>query len=121
MPDATPDEIESFLEKIRSTLPISFIPRNNEKNRETLTALGYNWKIAAKEIEILSIENYSEGPTQEHGTINKVWIFGKFIQGHEIYIKIKLIGTNNRNEEIDTVYCHSFHFAKDCLNYPYKK
>jgi hypothetical protein len=124
LPNATLEEIDAFLENVRRVInknKNNFFPRYSKKNKSTLLTLGYDWNTVVQEIVTLSAENYSEGPIEEIGTINFVWIFGKIIKNQEVYIKIKLIGMNNLGEEIDTVYCMSFHFSEECLIYPYKK
>lgn len=120
MPVASREEIESFLADVRKTIRSSFNMRGSEKYRNTLTKLGFNRKDVKREIETLSVENYAVGPVPEHHTSNSIWIFGKIIQNHEIYIKLKLIGMDNDANEVDTVHCMSFHFAEENLSYPYK-
>jgi len=121
LPTATKEEIEEFLYEVRKTSRKSFHLRSKKENRETITELGYTQNDVINEICSLSPRDYSEGPSPEYGTSNEIWIFGRIIQGKEVYIKIKLIGMNNSGEEFDTVYCLSFHFARECLNYPHKK
>lgn len=116
----TKEEIEAFLDDVRKTSQRSFILWSTEENKKTRIELGYTKNDVKNEICTLSPRDYSEGPVHEHHTVNEVWIFGRIIQGNEVYIKIKLIGMNNSGEEIDTVYCLSFHFARECLNYPHR-
>jgi len=63
----------------------------------------------------LAIEDYSEGPLPEtfYGG-SEMWVFGKDVKGHEIYIKITL--GRPRNPTI----CFSFHFAEYPMEYPLK-
>jgi hypothetical protein len=117
---ATKEEIEAFLDDVRKTSHNSFDLRSKKENRDTITALGYTNRDVINEICSLSPRDYSEGPLSEHSTTNEVWIFGKIIHGKEVYIKFKLIGINNSGQEIDTVHCLSFHFARECLNYPHR-
>lgn len=120
MPAATKKEIEAFLDEVRKASRVSFDIRRKKENRETILDLGYTNDDVINEICSLSPQDYSKGPLPEHSTPNEVWIFGRIIQGKEVYIKIKLIGINNSGQEIDTVYCLSFHFAEKCLDYPFK-
>lgn len=120
MPAATKEEIEAFLDDVREITRNSFNLRSKKENRDTMIALGYTNDDVINEICSLSPRYYSEGPLPEYDTSNEVWIFGRIIQDKEVYIKIKLIGMNNQGEEIDTVYCLSFHFARECLNYPHR-
>jgi hypothetical protein len=90
--------------------------RTNPKNVETILALGLK-RIHIKEIlELLKLEDYSQGPLPD--TLyqrSPMWVFGKMVKEKEIYIKIQMGLANT-----ETV-CISFHFAERPLNYPFKK
>ena len=43
-----------------------------------------------------------------------LFVFGKSINGREVYIKLKI-----RGEETKRILCVSFHYAKYKMNYPY--
>ena len=122
MPNATPGEIEAFLEDCRKLINTSFYyTRNKPENRQTRIELGFTNKNIKDEIRTLSVENFSEGPTPDHHSKDDIWIFGKLINQRELYIKLQISHFNDPGESIDTLYCMSFHFADRCLNYPYKK
>ena len=122
MANATPAEIESFFVRCRKLIDSSFVLyKNKPENKLTLIELGYTYKNVKDEIRNLSIENYSEGPSPDHHSLDEIWVFGMLINQREIYIKLQLSHFNNPGELIDTLYCMSFHFADRCLNYPYKK
>lgn len=122
MPNATPEEIESFLTHCCKIINSSFVLyKNKTENKQTLIELGHTYKNIKEEIRNLSVENYSEGPSPDHHSSDEIWIFGMLINQREIYIKLQLSHFNDPGELIDTLYCMPFHFADRCLNYPYKK
>lgn len=114
------EEIDLFLEQCRKVLDSSFILHRTPKNKETITSLGITNNDVKNEIASLTIENYSEGPLPSRSYSEEIWIFGKIIDCHEIYIKIQLSKYNDPGEIIDTLYCISFHFAERPLDYPYQ-
>ena len=64
----------------------------------------------------LSIENYVETCDDERNkNSNSYYVFGKFVNEKEIYIKVKIQSYDKK-----IVVCMSFHFAEYKLNYPYK-
>lgn len=80
-----------------------------------MLTLEYSVEDVKKELNDLSVSLYAKGPLKE--TLYKqadMWIFGKIIQGKEVYIKITM------GQPSDKVLCISFHFAEESLTYPYK-
>lgn len=68
-----------------------------------------------KEIESLTVSDYSEGPLDEildKGT--DMWVFGINIKGKEVYIKL------SKGIPDGPVICHSFHVAEHKMKYPFK-
>ncbi|SFD02485.1 hypothetical protein SAMN05518672_10196 [Chitinophaga sp. CF118] len=63
----------------------------------------------------LKVTDYSEGPKTEnlYGGAD-MWVFGKKIKEHEVYIKITL-GVGGAQ-----VICISFHIAESPMKYPLK-
>jgi cyclophilin family peptidyl-prolyl cis-trans isomerase len=118
---ATITEINDYLKGVQTALPRNFILWNTDKNKRTLLELGYDKKLVGQELSSMVNLDYSEGPSQDKDSLNEYWVFGKIIQGKEIYIKIKMVNRNNQGEEVDTLVCMSFHFSEKCLNYPYKE
>ena len=118
----TPQEVEQFLEKCRKLVDTSFyFSRSRDDNKETRIELGYTNENIKNTIKALTIENYCEGPLQDHTYRAEVWIFGTIIQQREIYIKVQISKYNDPGDLIETLYCISFHFAKRSLNYPFNK
>jgi hypothetical protein len=63
------------------------------------------------------VEEYSKGPEPDRDFPGELWVFGKEILGHEVYIKMKI----DRQDEMEELTCISFHIAKYKLNYPFKE
>lgn len=118
----TPQEVEQYLDKCRVLVDTSFVfLRSRNENKETRIELGYTYENIKNTIKELSVENYSEGPLQDHTYRAEVWIFGTIIQQREIYIKLQISKYNDPGDLTETLYCISFHFAKRSLNYPLNK
>ena len=115
---STFDEVEKFLSALFGKLSISEIRflDNRDKNIETLAALDIPGIKRKDIIKTLTVEDYSEGPIKDAiKLLGDMWVFGKDIKNHEVYIKISL-GQPNKD-----VICISFHFSEYPMSYPYKK
>ena len=84
-----------------------------KKNIETLTTLGIGFYDVKNEILALSVMDYCSGPMKDPEMGGDVWVFGRNIEGKEIYIKLKLIG-DHRDQGVAVL---SFHLAKRALAY----
>jgi hypothetical protein len=63
----------------------------------------------------LTVHDYCQGPLEEKMRgILPMWIFGKLVNGKEVYIKISTGVANS------SPVCISFHIAKHMMNYPFK-
>jgi hypothetical protein len=105
----TPREIQTFLEEFKAKLGIwGVIFRDDRgKNTQTLLDLDIPPVYREKVLKELSVSDYHEGPKKEalYGG-SDMWIFGKWIKGQEIYIKITLGFAGA------SVICISFHIAE---------
>lgn len=65
---------------------------NDQDNRNTLNMLGYSVTNMLQEIKDLNASDLSKGPVPDKSSKypGNVWIFKKNIQGHLIYIKLKI-------------------------------
>ncbi len=64
----------------------------------------------------LEVNDYVEGPKED--ILNKIedmWVFGKVVRGHDVYIKISM-GISN-----SSAICISFHIAEHRITYKYKQ
>lgn len=114
-------EVEQYLLKLKvAVCNRLFIDRDDPENKKTLEALEYTDDDVEDEIKSLETKNYSAGPlTDDKGYAKDFWLFGKFIAGREIYIKLKVKDINQDGERELNLYCISFHFSKHPMNYPY--
>ena len=110
-------EIERFLKDFKTKLSFwgLLIRSDREKNFNTMKALEFSINDVKNELKGLEVTHFSDGPIKEtiYGGAD-MWVFGKPIQGKEVYIKITIGQPSNQ------VLCISFHFAEQSLNYPYK-
>ena len=86
-----------------------------DRNIQTLLELEITPKYREDIIKDLRSEDYVEGPiTDTLNRLGDMWVFGRAINGHDVYIKISM-GT----EGTSTI-CISFHIAEHKLNYKFK-
>jgi len=109
-------DVDKFLGDFKFKMNIRDVLFSNRlKNTQALSDLEIT-PISRKQIldELENID-YSEGPLEDkmmNGA--SMWVFGKIVKGHEVYIKIT-IGNPNLS-----VVCISFHLAEHPMNYPLK-
>ena len=110
--------VRSFLLSVKSAIQKGnwTFSTVQEKNIDTLTDLGISFRDAKNEILSLSVTNYCSGPLKDPEMGGEVWVFGKTINGKEIYIKLKLRG-DHRNQGVGVL---SFHLAERPLVYYFK-
>lgn len=83
----------------------------------TLLDLDYDNSDVAECLKELTIREYSETLVDKdviHPPL--LFVFGKYINGKQIYIKLKIKGTQIRH-----ILCVSFHYAKEKMEFPYAK
>ena len=114
---ATKQEVENFLKEFKEKMNIwdVLFRSDRDSNIQALADLDIRPIDRKKVLEKLKSTDYSEGPLEEtlHGGSN-MWVFGKYINKHQVYIKITM-GIENRQ-----VICISFHKAKFKMNFPLK-
>lgn len=114
---ATKKEIELFLAKFIQKVKIfGIIFRDDRgKNMQTLLDLEITPKYREDVIMNLNPDDYVEGPIED--TLNKkgeMWVFGKEVNGRDVYIKISM-GISN-----SSAICISFHIAEYRITYKFK-
>lgn len=118
METASEPQINSFLTDLKQIVTtgrgLDLIPR--AETNQTIRNLGLTRKTVTLEILSLSVINYSSGPKPDKDRPGEVWIFGKEIKGHEIYIKLKIAEVNS----IKIAKCMSFHEPEYPLKYPHQ-
>ena len=112
------DQIREFLMEFKEIVVkrgLDVIPRT--ENIEALVALGLTKKDRKNEILSLSVSDYCSGPEPDVDRPGHVWVFGKEINGMNVYMKLKIAQVN----EEKIAKCLSFHIAKFPLCFPYKE
>ena len=114
---ATHREVETFLAEFHSKMRIWDVLYRDDrgKNTQALADLELRPIDRTKILENLKPPDYSEGPVNEtlYGG-SDMWIFGKEVKRHEVYIKITIGFAGG------SVICISFHFAEHAMIYPLK-
>jgi len=110
------EDVEQFLTNFKVKLTIwDVIYFDRSKNFQSLIDLEIKPNERDAVLKGLEILDYSHGPLQD-SMLNgaDMWVFGKIVNGSEIYIKITLGNSNS------SVICISFHIAEHPMNYPFK-
>lgn len=111
------DDVKSFLEQFNIKAQVfGIIFRDDRpKNKKALLQLEITPLQREVIVKSLQVEDYVEGPViDELNKKNEMWVFGKDVKGHEVYIKITLGYENGQT------ICISFHIAEYPLVYPFK-
>jgi len=89
--------------------------------RETLVKLSLTEANLEEVLLALSIRDYCSGPEPDRDrdghSPGQVWIFGKRIHDHDVYIKLKVFSDGS----CDHAKCLSFHIAERPLAYPHRQ
>lgn len=107
-------EVEAFLRQFFPKLDIfGIIVLNRNKNQEALRLLGLS-ELARKEvIKTIVVDDYVE-TISDAVSFGDMWVFGKDMEGKELYIKISMGMPNSKT------ICISFHEAELPINYAFK-
>ena len=90
----------------------------HQKNLETLIELGLTCRDQDEILLSLQLEDYSSGPEPDMYHSGQVfWVFGKQIEGVELYLKLKIVSQAGEEYAV----CISFHAAEYPLEYPFRK
>lgn len=83
-----------------------------------LQKAGYTDARVYDEVRSLKVEDYSAGPLRDNKRRPRdLWVFGKYIESFEVYIKFAVYASDGEIEAI----CVSFHEAGWPSTYPYRK
>jgi hypothetical protein len=110
-------DVELFLNDFKIKMQFMDIVFLNDrgKNAKTLAILEIPITKQKQIVEELEVKDYSEGPIEDTNFVGSpLWVFGKIVKGHELYIKISM-GMPNRS-----TLCISFHISEFSINYPLK-
>ena len=116
-PPPSLQEVERYLQDFKTKLSIfSVIFLDRDKNStKTLLKLGISGDNRLLCLRELEPTDFVQGPIpNQQPSEPALWVFGRTIRRHEIYIKVTLGRPNN------SVLCISFHLAEHPLRYPFK-
>ena len=109
----TKQEVEQFLSQFGIKFDVwGIFYLDRDKNEEALKALGITPKARDEIVRQLQSDDYVE--TLSADFFNEMWVFGRDMEGMELYIKIALGQPNNRT------ICLSFHIAEHQIKYAFK-
>lgn len=115
---ATLAEVERFLNDFHQKVKVFDILflDDRDKNIQALRDLNITRAMRMEVVKSITVDDYSEGPIKNLlNRLGDLWVFGKDVDGQEVYIKI-CYGLPNHS-----TICVSFHIAEYPMNYPYKK
>jgi hypothetical protein len=120
--EALENIVAQFLKQFKVLAQSGLYVSPREVNTQALIDMGLTFEDRRNAILSLSVEDYSSGPVQDLVQAGDVWIFGKLVNGIEVYIKLKCVeyipaGTS---AVVRQAKCISFHAAKTSLPYPLK-
>jgi len=111
-------DVRDFLLKFKQVATggsgVDIIPR--AETRPTLAQLGLTMANLEELLLGLSVADYCKGPVPDRDRPGSIWIFGREIEGHEVYIKLKVAQVGDRH----IAKCISFHIAQYPLKYPHR-
>ncbi|MBQ9022030.1 MAG: type II toxin-antitoxin system MqsR family toxin [Eggerthellaceae bacterium] len=109
----------ALLQKVTmDTFILTGLDNAGSKNARCMIELGYDTNDVLNVLQDLTVQNYSQGPLPDKkGRPHDLWVFGKIIEGTQIYIKF----TAFFEENAVTAICVSFHEAEHEMNFPYKE
>lgn len=121
MDDKSKDELRKFVRQFLDEFKVLIYGNklsitDRLKNRDALLELGFTDKQRKEIILSLSVLDYSSGPIKDNLKAGIYWIFGKKIDGVEVYIKLKIV----EYDDEDYAVCFSFHKSESPLKYPFK-
>ena len=115
---ASKDAVATFLKEFKSVVTdgrgLDVVPRRI--NRDALIDLGLTERNRRREILSLSVQDYSSGPDPDNDRPGELWVFGRIVDGREVYIKLKVAEVDGEK----LAKCLSFHSAEYAITYPFK-
>jgi hypothetical protein len=114
--DALRQFVHHFLNEFKSLIfENGLIVKDRQVNRQHLLELGLSAKQREEIVMSLSVLDYSSGPIKDDYKPGDYWVFGKQLDGVEVYIKLKIAGSPGREYAL----CLSFHKSEHPLDYPF--
>jgi hypothetical protein len=111
-------DVHQFLIEFKSLiLEKGLIVTERMVNRDLLLELGLTKEQREEIVCSLSVLDYSSGPIRDEYKPGHYWVFGKQVEGSEVYIKLKIAGSAGEEYAV----CISFHKSERPLRYPFEK
>lgn len=116
------DAVGRFLQEVKETITKppgqyqSWVLVPRQENEDCIAELGLRFPDVRDVILGLSVVDYCEGPVSDHDMPGDLLVFGKMVEGKEVYIKLKLAAL----DILKKVRIVSFHFARESMYYPFK-
>jgi len=119
---ATRSEVVSFLNLFKGCIALNnWVTKDRQKNRQSLVDLDMTPDQRREVLLGLEPEDYVAGPQPDDTDATKeVWIFGKHVEGAEIYIKMRVAPVPGR-QGVHWALLWSFHVAEHALKYPLRR
>ena len=116
---ATREDVVGFLNLFKGCIMLELLHvRNREKNRQALIDLDITSDERKEMLLGLEPANYVAGPIPDDTDDTKeVWVFGKDVQGTEVYIKLRVVQDSRRKNAYRAM-VWSFHAAEHRMRYP---
>lgn len=112
------DETRKFLLEFKKAATaksgVDLVPRKD--SLETIKQLGLTKRNLEGILLDLSVADYCDGPKADRDKPGEIWEFGKNLDGHEVYIKLKVVAVG----ESRIAKCISFHIAQYPMKFPYR-
>ena len=111
--------VGEFLKELKllvSRQGLYLVPR--EVNMKALAKMGLTRANLKDEILSLSVADYCEGPSRDRNQPGFLWVFGKQVMCHDVYIKLKISDVKGSGKK--TAKCISFHEADFPMSFPLK-
>ncbi|NPV57606.1 MAG: toxin [Anaerolineae bacterium] len=89
--------------------------KDRQLNKQHLLELGLTATQREEIVLSLSVLDYNSGPIKDEYKTGDYWVFGKHIDGTEVYIKLKIAEHHGTEQAV----CFSFHKSEHPLRYPF--
>lgn len=115
---ANQEQVRTFLRDFSIKMNVWDVLFRDDRGKNALTLADLELRPVdrKKVLEQLTVQDYAQGPLIEtlYGGAD-MWVFGKLVKQHEVYIKITMGFAGS------SVICISFHIAEHPMQYPFKK
>jgi hypothetical protein len=122
MDELSDDELRKYVPQFLTELKTLIMHQGlyvtpRQTNKGALLELGLTDKQREEIVLSLSLVDYCAGPKPDEYKPGDYWVFGKKIDGAEVYIKLKIAGQAGNEHAV----CLSFHKSEYSLRYPLSK